>query len=96
MAVPGIYLPFECMCAAIEKARQVNGLDDGPWRVGVRDDSGELLASAMLESYAQVKAFGQAMEEFGFSHGLLEAGEDDHCCDFIFRLRREAADLPHA
>jgi hypothetical protein len=100
MAVPNNNLPFECLCVAVERARRVNGLDDGPWTVGVRDGSGELLASAMLESYAQVRAFGEAMEEFGFSHGLMEAGEDDHCCDFTFRLHRglhrEDADLLHA
>ena len=100
MAVHNENLPFECLCVAVERARQVSGLDDGPWTVGVRDDSGELLASAMLESYAQVRAFGEAMETFGFSHGLMEAGEDDHCCDFTFRLRSlhrlEAADLLHA
>lgn len=98
MAVPNNNLPFECLCVAVERARQVQGQDDGPWTVGVRDESGQLLASAMLESYAQVRAFGAAMEEFGFSHGLLEAAEDDLCCDFTFRLHhlQSEADLLHA
>ena len=53
----------------------------------------------MLESFAQVRAFGEAMEQFGFSHGLRQAGQDDHACDYTFRLQecgREAAGAPHA
>ena len=83
-------LPFESMCVAVERARNVNGADDGPWTVGVRDAGGDLLASAMLESYAQVKAFAQAMEDLGFVHSVLEAQEDLRCCDFSFRLRTVA------
>jgi hypothetical protein len=80
-------LPFQSMCVALERAKNVNGADDGPWTVGVRDAAGELLASAMLESYAQVKAFAQAMEDLGFTHSVLEAQENVRCCDFSFRLR---------
>jgi hypothetical protein len=80
-------LPFQSMCVALERARQVTGQDDGPWTVGVRDADGDLLASAMLASYAQVKAFAQAMEDLGFVHSILEAHEDVRCCDFSFRLR---------
>ena len=61
-----IHLPFQSMCVALERARAVSGDGDGPWTVGLRDARGELLASAMLDSYGQVKAFTQAMEELGF------------------------------
>jgi hypothetical protein len=88
------------MCVAIERAKNVKGLDDGPWSVGVRDGSGQLLASALLDSYAQVKAFAQAMEDLGFVHAILEARDDPRCCDFSFQLREEvvqrSADLLHA
>ena len=80
-------LPFQSMCVALERARTVLGADDGPWTVGVRGDDGELLASAMLQSHAQVKAFAAAMEDLGFVHSLLEAQEDLRCCDYTFRLR---------
>ena len=80
-------LPFQSMCVALERARTVDGADDGPWTVGVRDAEGDLLASAMLASYAQVKAFTAAMEDLGFVHSVLEAHEDVRCCDFSFRLR---------
>lgn len=80
-------LPVESMCVALERARRVRGLDDGPWSVGVRDPGGELLANAMLDSYAQVKAFAQAMEDLGYVHSILGAGEDARCCDFTFRVR---------
>lgn len=86
-------LPFQSMCVALERAKRVNGADDGPWTVGVRDADGELLASAMLDCYAQVKAFAQAMEDLGFVHSILEAQEDVRCCDFTFRLR-EAVSTP--
>lgn len=78
------------MCVALERARQVSGGDDGPWAVGVRNDSGELLASAMLDNYAQVKAFAEAMEDLGYVHFALQSQEDVRCCDFSFRLRLEA------
>ena len=81
-------LPFESMCVALERAKRITGADDGPWSVGVRDEDGELLASAMLDSYAQVKAFTHAMEDLGFTHSVLPAQEDLRCCDFSFRLRR--------
>ena len=84
-------LPFQSMCVALERAKQVNGADDGPWTVGVRDEDGDLLASAMLASYSQVKAFAQAMEDLGFAHSVLEAHEDVRCCDFSFRMRKAAA-----
>jgi hypothetical protein len=87
MSSPECNLPFQSMCVALERAKQVRGFDDGPWTVGVRDGEGELLASAMLESYAQVKAFAQAMEDLGFVHAILESQEDVRCCDFSFRLR---------
>jgi hypothetical protein len=83
-------LPFECMCVAVERARQVRGADDGPWTVGVRDAAGELLASAMLDSHAQVKAFAAAMQDLGFTHSLLQAQEGTSCCDFTFRMRDPA------
>ena len=94
-------LPFQSMCVALERARKVSGADDGPWTVGVRDAKGALLASAMLDSYAQVKAFAQAMEDLGFVHALLEQQEDVRCCDFSFRLQDEVPaeagrDLLHA
>jgi hypothetical protein len=79
-------LPFQSMCVALERARRVAGADDGPWTVGVRDACGELLASAMLDSHAQVKAFTAAMEDLGFVHSALER-EDLRCCDFSFRPR---------
>jgi hypothetical protein len=82
-------LPFQSMCVAVERAKNVRGRDDGPWTVGVRDAQGELLASAMLDSYAQVKAFAAAMEDLGFVHSMLETREDARCCDFSFRLREE-------
>lgn len=88
-------LPFQSMCVALERARVVGGADDGPWTVGVRDAGGELLASAMLDSHAQVKAFAAAMEDLGFVHSLLEAQEDLRCCDYTFRLR-EATSAPVA
>jgi hypothetical protein len=100
MQKPEPNLPFQSMCVALERARAVMGGDDGPWTVGVRDTQGELLASAMLDCYAQVKAFTQAMEDLGFVHSVLEAHEDVRCCDFTFRLRDEVAlvegDLLHA
>lgn len=77
------------MCVALERAKQVAGSDDGPWTVGVRNGQGELLASAMLDSYAQVKAFAGAMEDLGFVHSILEE-ESARCCDFSFRLRQDA------
>jgi hypothetical protein len=77
------------MCVALERARLVTGDGDGPWTVGVRDAGGALLASAMLDTYAQVKAFTQAMEELGFVHAVLDAHEDCGCCDFSFRLREQ-------
>ncbi|HYE40802.1 MAG TPA: hypothetical protein VEB23_12770 [Ramlibacter sp.] len=80
-------LPFECMCVAIERAKQVSGADDGPWTVGVRDEEGALLASAMLDNHAQVKAFTTAMEDFGFVHTQLPQQETPGCCDFSFRRR---------
>jgi hypothetical protein len=80
-------LPFQSICVALERARAVRGADDGPWTVGVRGEDGELLASAMLQSHAQVKAFAAAMEDLGFVHSLLEAQEDLRCCDYAFRLR---------
>jgi hypothetical protein len=83
-------LPFESMCVAVERARKVSGGHDGPWTVGVRDDDGELLASAMLDSYAQVKAFAGAMADLGFVHATLKEQQDAHCCDFSFRLRAHA------
>jgi hypothetical protein len=82
-------LPFQSMCVAIERAKAVAGADDGPWTVGVRDADGELLASAMLDSHAQVKAFASAMEDLGFVHSVLQAQEDARCCDYSFRLREE-------
>jgi hypothetical protein len=88
------------MCVALERARQVAGGDDGPWTVGVRNGEGELLASAMLDNYAQVKAFASAMEDLGFVHSILEAQENARCCDFSFRPRQDAhqreGDLLHA
>jgi hypothetical protein len=88
------------MCVAIERAKKIRAFDDGPWTVGVRDAEGELLASAMLDSYAQVKAFAREMEGLGFTHSMLEAQEDLRCCDFSFRLRENVAaaqgDLLHA
>lgn len=84
MAVFDDTLPFECMCVAIERARRVNGLDDGPWTVGLRDAGGELLASAMLDSHAQVKAFTAAMENFGFQPASVVGQEDAYWCDFSF------------
>jgi hypothetical protein len=92
-------LPFESMCVALERAKKVTGVDDGPWSVGVRDAAGELLAQAMLESYAQVRAFAQAMEDLGFVHSILEAQEGGKCCDFSFRVREGRVvqqDLLHA
>lgn len=80
-------LPFQSMCVAIERAKLATGRDDGPWTVGVRDADGELLASAMLDSYAQVKAFAEAMADLGYDHSALEQHSDMRCCDFSFRLR---------
>jgi hypothetical protein len=91
-------LPFQSMCVALERAKTVCGADDGPWTVGLRDAQGELLGSAMLDSYAQVKAFAQAMADLGFVHGVL-AQEDSRCCDYSFRLREDTAaagELMHA
>jgi pyridoxal/pyridoxine/pyridoxamine kinase len=93
------FLPFECLCVAVERARQLHGGDDGPWTVGVRDGRGDLLASAMLDSYLQVKAFAAAMEDLGFVHSILEAQEETRCCDFTFRIREAATqgdELLHA
>lgn len=87
MAVDNKNLPFECMCVAIERARRVNGLDDGPWTVGLRDPDGELLASAMLDSHAQVKVFSAAMEELGFAPSQVVGPEDAYWCDFSFTPR---------
>lgn len=84
------HLPFQSMCVALERARRICGDGDGPWTVGVRDAGGELLASAMLDSYAQVKAFTQAMDELGFVHSVLGAHENGRCCDFSFRPRETA------
>lgn len=89
--MPFTHLPFQGICVAFERARQVSGDSDGPWTVGVRDADGELLASAMLDSYAQVKAFTQSMEELGFAPSMLASQEDCRCCDFSFRMRQEAA-----
>ena len=89
MAVFDDNLPFECMCVAIERARRVNGLDDGPWSVGLRDAAGELLASAVLDSHAQVKAFAAAMEDLGFTHAMAVGQEDAYWCDFSFTPRRQ-------
>lgn len=75
---------------ALERARQVAGSDDGPWTVGIRNERGELLASAMLDSHAQVKAFSSAMEDLGFVHSVLAAQEAGCCCDFSFRPRQDA------
>lgn len=87
-------LPLQSVCVAVERAQRVTGRDDGPWTLGVRDASGELLASAMLQSYAQVRAFAEAMEDLGFDHALLEAAEGARCCDFTFRPRAsQPADL---
>lgn len=80
-------LPLQSVCVAVERAQRIAGRDDGPWTLGVRDAGGELLASAMLHSYAQVRAFAQAMEDLGFEHALLEPQHDARCCDFTFRLR---------
>ena len=91
MAVFDDNLPFECMCVAIERARRVNGLDDGPWTVGLRDADGELLASAMLDSHAQVKAFAAAMEDLGFTPAMVVAREDAYWCDFSFTRRVQEA-----
>ena len=90
MHSPEHNLPFQSMCVALERARAVTGADDGPWTVGVRDAQGELLASAMLDSYAQVKAFARAMADLGFAHSVIEAQEDVRCCDFSFRQRAVA------
>jgi hypothetical protein len=79
------------MCVALERARRASAAGDGPWTVGVRDPRGELLASAMLDSYAQLKAFTQAMEELGFTPSAREAGESCGSCDFSFTLREEQA-----
>ena len=87
-------LPFQSMCVALERARRVAGADDGPWTVGVRDAEGALLASAMLDSYAQVKAFAEAMGDLGFVHAILEAQENVRCCDFSFRLREVVVERP--
>ncbi len=78
------------MCVALERARQVAGSDDGPWSVGIRNERGELLASALLDSHAQVKAFASAMEELGFVHSVLQAQEAGCGCDFSFRPRQDA------
>lgn len=80
-------LPLQSVCVALERAKAVQGADDGPWTVGVRDDGGELLASAMLHSHAQVKAFAAAMDDLGFEQSLFEAQEDLRCCDYTFRVR---------
>ncbi|RYF18977.1 MAG: hypothetical protein EOO30_01140 [Comamonadaceae bacterium] len=90
---PHDLLPFDCMRVAVERAKTVNGADDGPWTVGVRDAGGALLASAMLDSYAQVKAFTGAMEDLGFMHSVLPAQENVGCCDFTFRRRLEVEQL---
>ena len=90
MPIQHTNLPFQSMCVALERARRVDGADDGPWTVGVRDVAGELLASAMLDSHAQVKAFAQAMEDLGFVHAL-QAHEDMRCCDYTFRQREAVA-----
>lgn len=79
--------------AAVERAREASGQDDGPWSVGVRDTRGKLLAHALLENYAQVKAFTRAMEGFGYEHCILGSREDSGCCDFTFRPRTVAMDL---
>lgn len=76
--------PIQSMCVALERARRASAAGDGPWTVGVRDARGELLASAMLDSYAQVKAFRQAMEELGFADSTLQSRESCGCCDFSF------------
>ena len=82
-------LPFESMCVAVERARKVAVAGDAPWTVGVRDAHGQLLASALLQGYAQVRAFVDAMADLGFNHSILEAQDDLRCCDFSFRLREE-------
>jgi hypothetical protein len=82
-------LPFQSLCVAVERAKKVKGLDDGPWTVGVRNTQGELLASAMLDHHAQVKAFTEAMEDLGFVPAAFEAQENMRCCDYTFRLRDE-------
>lgn len=89
--MPFTHLPLQSMCVALERARQATGEGDGPWTVGVRDNRGELLASAMLDSYAQVKAFTQAMDELGFEQSARHAQESCRCCDFSFQLRQQAA-----
>jgi hypothetical protein len=91
--MPFTNLPLQSMCVALERARQASGAGDGPWTVGVRDAQGELLASAMLDSYAQVKAFTQAMEELGFVQSALESQESCGCCDFSFRLRDQVPQI---
>lgn len=98
MSIAVSRLPLQGVCVALERARQLRGLDDGPWSIGVRDARGELLASAMLDSYAQVKAFARAMEDLGLPHSLGAAHEDAPSCDFSFRLREAVAagDLLHA
>jgi hypothetical protein len=83
------------MRIALERARRVQGQDDGPWSVGVRDARGSLLAQGLLESYAQVRAFAAAMGELGYEHCLRGSREDSGCCDFTFR-QREAAASPRA
>lgn len=92
--MPHENLPLQSVCVALERAKRVDGADDGPWTVGVRDPDGELLASAMLDSHAQVKAFAVAMEDLGFEHSLFDAQEDLRCCDYTFRVR--AAGIPAA
>ena len=89
-------LPFECKSKASERARGVTGINDGPWTVGLRDAAGALLASAMLESHAQVKAFAAAMEAMGFTPVMQVAAEDAYWCDFSFtpRSEEEVAALP--
>lgn len=88
--VNAMNLPLQSMCVALERARQAAGGDSGPWTVGLRDDAGALLASAMLDSYAQVKAFAREMEGLGYVQTILEAHENIPCCDFSFRSRGES------
>ena len=43
-----------------------------------------ILASAMLQSHAQVKAFAAAMEDMGFAPATAVTAEDAYWCDFSF------------
>lgn len=80
---------------AFSAARRVAPGGDGEWKVAVRSRTGQLLATFVLGSAAQVRAFGDRVRPLGYQLAANE-WEGHQCFDCCFdrRAANEAIDHP--